>query len=67
MVVTKKIGISFTLLAAGFLLLNIGNVFGFFEGVISIWYALGSIFLIGLGELFTSFPVKIITRSCPAG
>ena len=52
MVVTKKIGISFTLLAAGFLLLNIGNVFGFFEGVISIWYALGSIFLIGLGELF---------------
>lgn len=52
MVETKKIGISFTLLTSAFLLLNIGSIFGFVEGVISIWYAIGSIFLIGLGELF---------------
>ncbi len=52
MVETKKIGIGFILLAAAFLLLNFGAVFDVGENVISIWYAIGSIFLIGLGELF---------------
>ncbi len=49
---TKKIGISFVLLAAAFWLLNIGSVFGVVDGVVPIGYAVGSIFLIGLGELF---------------
>lgn len=52
MVETKKIGISFVLLAGAFWLLNIGSLYGIEEGVIPIWYAVGSIFLIGLGELF---------------
>ena len=49
---TKKIGISFILLAAAFWLLNIGSLYGIENGVIPIWYAVGGIFLIGLGELF---------------
>ncbi len=49
---TLKIAISFVLLGIAFCILNLGCILGATDDIIPLSYAVGSIFLIGVGELF---------------